>query len=198
MSSLYGTAFVSLLLAFAGVHQAPPFEPLMLSDTVGRKQQVLRAGSRKPTVLLFLGHDCPISNKYSPEINRMVSEYRARVVFYVIYPDPGVKPADARKHAADFGYRCPALLDPRHLAVKRAGVSITPEAAVFDARGRRAYRGRIDDTYIDFGKRRDAPTRRDLRLAIQSVLEGKKVAPAVTRAVGCFIPGRIQEEKRGE
>ncbi len=169
---------------------AAPTQRVTLSDVNGKARTVLPAIDNRPTAVLFLGHDCPISNKYSPEINRIVAQYGKRVSFFIVYADPEVETAEARKHSQDFSYRCPALLDPKHQIVKRSGATVTPEAAVFDSRGRLAYRGRIDDTYIDYGKRRDAPTRRDLRLALDSVLKGKRVTPATSKAVGCFIPGK--------
>ena len=119
-----------------------------------------------------------------------MAQYGKRISFFIVYADPHVSRGEARKHSQDFGYRCPSLLDPTHLLVRRTGATVTPEAAVFDSHGRLAYRGRIDDTYIDYGKRRDAPIRRDLRLALESVLNGRRPKPAVTKAVGCFIPGR--------
>ena len=169
---------------------AAPAQRITLSDVHGKSRKVLSAIDGRPTAVLFLGHDCPISNKYSPEINRIIAQYGKRVSFFIVYADPDVAKAEALKHSQDFSYRCPALLDSKHKMVKRAGATVTPEAAVFDSRGRLAYRGRIDDTYIDYGKRRDAPTRKDLRLALDSVLKGKRVTPATTKAVGCFIPGK--------
>jgi hypothetical protein len=178
--------FVGACVSLAGA----PQNEVTLNGVNGKPRKVLAAKEKRPVTFLFLGHDCPISNKYSPEINRIVAQYGSRIAFYIVYADPHVAISAARQHSQDFGYRCPAVLDPKHLLVKRAGATVTPEAAVFDSRGGLAYRGRIDDTYIDFGKRRDAPTRRDLRQALDSVLKGKKIEQSRTKAVGCFIPGR--------
>ena len=186
--------FTLLALMLPGPSIAP--DALRMKDVTGKERILLSPIDKRPTVVLFLGHDCPISNKYSPEINRIVSEYNKRAAFYIVYSDPALSADPARRHASDFGYRCPFLLDAKHRLVSRAGATVTPEAAVFDRGGRLAYRGRIDDTYIDFGKRRDAPTQRDLRRAIDAVIQGKKPNPARTKAVGCFIPGRNQEALR--
>jgi hypothetical protein len=51
-----------------------------------------------------------------------------------------------------------------------------------------AYRGRIDDLYPELGKKRAAPTKRDLREALAAVLAGKPVPVPRTEAVGCSIP----------
>jgi hypothetical protein len=148
----------------------------------------LEARNRKATCFLFIAHDCPISNKYAPEINRIVREYAPKKVgFYVVYCEADGSPANAAKHHQDFGYTCPGLLDPKHALVKLAGASVTPEAAVFDSSGKLVYRGRIDNLYIDFGKPRYAATVHDLRRALDAVITGKPIPVKTTKAVGCFI-----------
>jgi hypothetical protein len=69
---------------------------------------------------------------------------------------------------------------------------VTPEAAVFDARGRVVYRGRIDDRYVDFGLDRPEPTSRDLERAIQDLLAGRSVAVPRTQAVGCILADLVK------
>ncbi len=64
---------------------------------------------------------------------------------------------------------------------------VTPEVAVFDARSRLVYHGRIDNWYADFGRSRPAPTTHDLDVAIRATLSGKPPALGVTDAVGCYI-----------
>jgi len=80
-----------------------------------------------------------------------------------------------------------ALRDPEHVLVKRAKVTVTPEAAVFDRRGQLTYRGRIDDRYASIGLERPAPTQHDLYDALKNTLAGDRVTQPVTQAVGCFI-----------
>ena len=53
--------------------------------------------------------------------------------------------------------------------------------------GKTVYRGRIDDTYTKFGKRRPEPMKEDLKDAIDAVLAGNKVAIPVTESIGCLI-----------
>jgi hypothetical protein len=147
------------------------------------------ARGRWATVLLFVTHDCPVSNQYAPEVNRIVAEYaRQGIGFYLVYVEPGLSRAVARAHIRAFGYACPAVLDPQHVLVGHAGASVTPEAAVYSPTGARVYRGRIDDRYPVLGRRREQVTTRDLRAALDAVLTGKPVPVPVTKAVGCFIP----------
>ena len=91
---------------------------------------------------------------------------------------------------AEYALTAPALLDPAHVLVRLAGVRVTPEAAVFlhdQAPARPGYRGRLNNLYSDFGRRRPAPTRHDLREAIESALAGRLAALQTTPAVGCEI-----------
>jgi hypothetical protein len=165
------------------------FLPVTVSNLDGKQVQPLQAGAAKASVLFFLAADCPISNRYAPEINGLVKENADKPVrFYAVYADPDLTAAAARKHAAAFGHGCTALLDPRHLLLAATGVTTTPEVAVVTADGRIAYQGRIDDRYPQIGVHRQAPTRRDLRAALTTVLADRPVPTPRTTAVGCPIP----------
>ena len=145
--------------------------------------------SKKAVVLLFIARDCPISNSYAPEINRLCAQYTPqKIAFYMVYPDPDTTLVTAKKHAREYGYTSSVLLDPGHRLTHRAGATVTPEAAVFAPDGNLLYRGRIDDLYIGFGKRRYAATRHDLRLVLEAAVQGKITPRTFTKPVGCFIP----------
>jgi hypothetical protein len=64
---------------------------------------------------------------------------------------------------------------------------VTPEAHVYLPDGSRIYRGRIDNTYATYGKRRPEATSHELRDALQAAVAGRRPATAVTEAVGCQI-----------
>lgn len=139
-------------------------------------------------VLLFTRADCPISNRYAPEVQRLAEENRRRGIdFYLVYPDPDATAGSIREHLAEFSYRLPALRDPDHDLVAAAGARVTPEVAVFDPRGSMVYRGRIDDRWASFGTLRSAPTRRDLEEVLAVLATGGSPEPRTTEAVGCYI-----------
>ena len=142
----------------------------------------------KATVLIFITTDCPISNSYVPEINRIYAQYSPRdVAFYIVYADPTVSRDEMRRHSRDYRLQPDTLADESHLLAKRVGATITPEAVILAPDGERLYRGRIDNVYAALGKRRDQPTERDLRDALDAILSGKPVAKPATEAIGCFI-----------
>jgi thiol-disulfide isomerase/thioredoxin len=140
------------------------------------------------TVLIFVSIDCPISNRYAPEITRLHQEFAGRGIrFRLVYPNPGDDDAAVRQHLKDFGYPAIGERDVDHTLVKMAGATITPEAAVFDAQQRLVYRGRIDDRHVELGRERPSATQHDLRNALTALLAGETVDNARTQAVGCFI-----------
>jgi thiol-disulfide isomerase/thioredoxin len=167
-----------------GTVQSTPFR-----DLDGRTHTPLAQPAAKATVLFFILPDCPISNAYAPEIKRICKDYEAKqVASFVVHADPDVTAEQARKHAKEYGIACPVLRDPTHILVKHTGATIAPEVAVLSADGKLLYRGRIDDWYVDVGKRRAEPTQRDLRLALDAIVQGKTPPTQVTKAIGCYLP----------
>jgi hypothetical protein len=145
------------------------------------------APETKATVLLFVTTDCPISNRYAPEVVRLFKSFASKgVSFWLIYPNPAETPQAIRDHLVSFGYPIQALRDPAHALAQLVHATVTPEAVVV-AGGRIVYRGRIDDRYVELGVQRPAPTRRDLEDALTAVLAGKPVPLPTTQAVGCVI-----------
>jgi len=174
--------FAAALLALAATAS------VRVVDLENRTIDPLQANAgAKAVVFLFTATDCPISNRYAPEIQRLYQAYSDKgVKFFLIYPNPADTPALIREHAKSFGYSAEALRDPKQALAKFVGATITPEAAVY-AGGRVAYRGRIDDRVVDLGLERPAATKHDLADALAAIVAGKPVAQSTTQAVGCFI-----------
>ncbi|MBS1840373.1 MAG: redoxin domain-containing protein [Acidobacteria bacterium] len=144
--------------------------------------------SGKPIVLIFVRTDCPISNRYAPVLRGLFdSKYHRLATFWLVYPDKKTAPQQIRAHVREFQFGIDALRDPDHVLVKRAGATITPEAAVFDSSGNLLYRGRIDNLYVDAGRARPAATTHELKDAIESAIYGKTPMPVSASAVGCYI-----------
>ena len=145
-----------------------------------------RAG--KAVVFLFVSVDCPISNRYAPETRRLEERFAPEgVAFWLVYPNASDTPAAIRRHMSAYGFPGRALRDLKHDLIKHAGATITPEAVVSDSRRQLAYRGRIDDRFVNLGLERPHATRRDLAEALTAVLAGKSVPQASAPAIGCYI-----------
>src|SRR6266849_9289615 len=153
----------------------------------GRQVQLFDAGGSKLAVLIFVRTDCPIANRYAPEIQRLYRAYASRVAYYLVYPDANESAVAIQKHLGDYGYTVPALRDPKQVLVRMAKARVTPEAAIFSARGELLYHGRIDNLYISLGKARNQPTRQDLEEALQNALAARPIKEFVTPAIGCSL-----------
>jgi len=145
------------------------------------------AQSTKPLVLLYVRTDCPISNRYAPELERLYEKYsRTGIDFLAIYPEPGLSAPDLERHRKEYGLKIPASLDSDQHYVNLAKATVTPEAAVF-VQGKLVYRGRIDNWYIDIGKSLPRPTEHTLEDVLRLISQGKVPAFRETRPVGCVI-----------
>jgi hypothetical protein len=186
-------ALLASLLVVTVPMGAPPAreyaEAAVEAQALDGERVTIPGRAARATVLVFVSHDCPISNQYAPEINRIAEAYAPHGVdTFLVYVDAELSPSAAREHAREFGYRCRAFLDPARRLVRFAGAAVTPEVAVFGPAGERLYRGRIDDRYPRPGLRRAHVTSPDLRNALEAILRGEPVPVPATTAVGCFIP----------
>ena len=181
-------ALLALAGAWSGGLAAPAKEKLVFTDIKGKNHTPFASAKTKAVVFVFLLRDCPVSNVYSPEITRIHREYSKKgVALYLVHPDRDTDAKSALAHASEYKLTAPVVLDHGHKLTRRAEAQVTPEAAVFDAKGRLVYRGRIDDLYADFGKKRAKPTRHDLRDTLDALLAGKRLAKRTTKAGGCYI-----------
>ena len=162
---------------------------LTLRDVDGVARQPLRVETGKAVALFFVTNECPISNAYAHEMARICSDYKDKgIACELIYVDPSLSDADARKHALEFGHGpYPRIVDRHHELVKATGVTTTPEVAVVNREGKVAYRGRIDDSFAALGQPRRPVKSADLRNALDEIVAAKPVTTPVTRALGCYI-----------
>ncbi len=135
-------------------------------------------------VWIFVRTDCPISNRYAPAIARLRDDFR-QVRFTLVYPEPGATQQSVDRHKLDYGLSgFFTVIDQKLELVRKAGVTVTPEAAVFADDGRLLYRGRIDDRQQSLRVAK-TPQQQDLREALTHP-PSRLVS---TRAIGCAIEG---------
>jgi hypothetical protein len=172
----------------------PPQAPLMVRDIDGREWNPLRPAAGEVNLLVFVSATCPISQRYSPEIDRILRDCGAKGVHtWLIYADPQVDPAAVRTNLKEFhpSATVPAVIDTGFKLTAAVDVKVTPEVAIYVHAGR-VYRGRIDDANDAIGQSRRAVTHHDLRDALDAVLAGRAVPTPETKAIGCFIERTIK------
>lgn len=180
-------AFVILLLCALSVSSVPAQQ--RGSDA---RLTALAGPDAKLLLLFFVASDCPVSNRYFPEMERMSAEFAVRhVSTRYVYPNPEETAAGLAAHQRSFNAPVDAAtLDPQDLLVHRTGVTTTPEAALLvrDTSGWKVvYRGRVDDRYVHFGVERAKAEHHDTEVAVQAALAGAAVPQPGGPPVGCAI-----------
>lgn len=140
-------------------------------------------------VLLFVSTDCPVSNAYAPELQRICAVYDSKgIACWLIYEDPKVTASEVRNHLDEYRYRqVRAAIDGDGSLAASLGATVTPQAVVVDRRGTVRYRGRISNLYEALGRPRRVVTAHDLDDALRAIADGKAPPVSRTEAVGCYI-----------
>jgi hypothetical protein len=140
-------------------------------------------------VLLFVSTDCPVSNAYAPELQRLCAAYAAKgIACSLIYEDPHVTAGDVRKHLDQYRYRAVgAAIDSDGSLASQVRAAVTPQAVIVDRGGTVRYSGRIDNLYEALGRPRRVVTAHDLENALKAIVDGKAPPVSRTEAVGCYI-----------
>ena len=187
----------------ADTHPAPlaigsPAPDFSLPGIDGKTWSLDDFKDRKVLVVIFTAVHCPTAEVYEDRIKRLVSDYSAKdVAFVVIQPnnaralrldemgstDLGDSLDEMKVRAAFRHFNFPFLYDGETQAVARQyGPTATPHVFVFDADRRLRYQGRVDSNPREaYAKVPDA------RNAIDAVLEGRQVPVETTPTVGCSI-----------
>ncbi|MGQ0635392.1 MAG: redoxin domain-containing protein [Planctomycetaceae bacterium] len=169
---------------------------LSLLDVAGVSHHLGVRPGRDALVIVFLSTDCPIANGYLPELNRVCGQFSSRVGrvdFFGVISDRETTLAAAIKHSADFKPEFPMLFDASGDLAAILRPTHVPEAFVFDRAGALVYRGRIDDSWVELGKRRSSATKHELREALEAAVAGKIVSVQSATPVGCLF-----EPKHGD
>ena len=100
------------------------------------------------------------------------------------YPEDDFAHMKAR--ARDNGWNFPYLRDESQTVARAYDAACTPDIFVFDAARTLRYNGRVDDNWKDATQVKQ----RDLRRAIDRILEGAPLDFPVQPALGCSIKWR--------
>jgi hypothetical protein len=151
----------------------------------------LTAPGNEAVVAFFIATDCPISNRYAPEIARLQKEFTGKQVsVWLVYPNATETTAAVLKHQTAFHLRGSTLVRPSAWWLAESQAAITPEAVIMVPSGHRlrtVYSGRIDNRYVDIGKERPAATQHDLESAVHAILAHQPVPAPGGAPVGCGI-----------
>jgi len=173
---------------------APDFS---LLDTDGHTIFLSDFSDRKALLVIFMCNHCPYVKHVADELARLGAEYQVKGVGVVgissndvvNYPDDRLEKMKQEK--ADRGYTFPYLYDQMQEVAKAYRAACTPDFYVFDADHKLVYRGQMDDSRPNSGV---SVTARDLRAALDCVLEGRSVSGDQIPSVGCNIKWKVGQE----
>ncbi len=179
-----------------------PAPSFALPDTDGRTVSLDDAKGATALLVMFICNHCPFVKHVRPALAALAEEYAPRGVAVVAinandaerYPDDSPEAMAREKAAARYTF--PYLYDATQEVAKAYRAACTPDFFLFGADHRLVYRGRLDESRPNIG----LPfTGRDLRAALDAVLEGRAVAQEQVPSIGCGIkwrPGNEPEYSR--
>jgi peroxiredoxin len=173
--------------------QAPDFA---LPDVVsGRTIRLAEFRDKKALVVMFICRHCPFVRHVQEGLARFGKDYARRSVGIVAISanDPEAYPNDApdrlREQAEELEFEFPYCFDESQDVARAYGAACTPDFYVFDEKRRLVYRGQLDDSRPGSAAPVDG---RDLRAAVDAVLEGRPVSSQQKPSIGCNIKWRQQ------
>lgn len=169
-----------------------------LPDAVsGNEVSPASSAGHRALLVMFICNHCPFVKHVKDELTRLGREYLPkRVAMLAInandverYPQAGPGPMKALAEAE--GWSFPFLLDETQEVAKRFSAACTPDFFLFDRGHTLVYRGQLDDSRPG----NDVPvTGKDLRAALDAVLEGKPVPEEQKPSIGCNIKWKAGNE----
>src|SRR3984957_4990387 len=166
---------------------APKFQ---LPDPQGKTFSLDDFKGSPALLVAFICNHCPYVKHVQASFTELAREYQGRGVSVVAinsndvenYPEDS--PAKMAQEIVRAGYTFPYLYDESQEVAKAYRAACTPDIFLFDRDRRLVYRGQ----YADSRPKKGLPvTGKDLRAALDAVLEGRPVAKDQKPSVGCSI-----------
>ena len=166
---------------------APDFS---LPDTDGRLVGLADFRNAPALLVAFICNHCPYVKHIRAAFAEMAREFQAKGAAVVAissndalaYPADG--PAAMAVEKAEAGYVFPYLYDESQVVALAYQAACTPDFFLYDAQGKLAYRGQMDDSRPSNGLPNDG---NDLRAAMEAVLAGKPALETQKPSIGCNI-----------
>ena len=169
-----------------------------LIDTVSDQELSLQAiKGNKATVIFFICNHCPFVIHVNEELVQIANDFKKEGISFVAISSNDVEnyPQDAphlmKKVAEECNYPFPYLYDENQEVALAYDAACTPDIYVFDKDLKLVYRGQIDDSRPENGV---TVTGKDLRNALQNILNGKEISKNQKPSIGCNIKWKVNNE----
>ena len=167
--------------------KAPGFR---LPDINGRLVALQDFDQAPALLVVFICNHCPYVKHLRSGLAQLARDYHPRGVAMVgissndVANYPADSPAKMAEEAKAAGYIFPYLYDETQEVAKVYRAACTPDIYLFDHNQRLVYRGQFDDSRPGNGV---PVTGKDLRAALDALLEGKTVPSTQKPSIGCNI-----------
>jgi peroxiredoxin len=166
---------------------APPFE---LPNVSTGKTVSLSASTGKNLLVMFICKHCPYVKHIKDELARLGKDYSGKSLSIVAissndaenYPDDS--PESLKAFASEVGLTYPLLYDESQEVAKAYTAACTPDFFLFDSSHKLVYRGQLDDGRPGNS---EPVNGKDLRQAIDLLLQGAKISETQKPSTGCNI-----------
>jgi peroxiredoxin len=166
-----------------------PLRDVAMKNVDGKDVTIASIAGKKGTLVVFACNHCPWVKMWQSRIAAIGNAAldRGIGVIAINSNDPAEYPEDSfdemKTRAESVGYRFPYAMDASSDVARAFGATHTPEAYLFDAKGKLVYHGAVDDNARD----EQAVANPWLRQAVDAVASGKPVKTAESKAMGCSI-----------
>ncbi len=174
--------------------KAPDFS---LPDVSGEMVSLSDFADAPALLVVFMCNHCPYVIHVADGLARLAAEYQQRGVAVVginsndtaTYPEDSPKnmAKEVKRRRYSFSY----LYDESQEISKAYRAACTPDFYVFDRQRKLVYRGQMDSSRPGGG---DEVTGKDLRAALDAVLENRPVSANQKPSIGCNIKWRPGNE----
>lgn len=151
-----------------------------------RNKSTSIVANEKNIAVLFLGTDCPITQKYITRIKDIVSEFESTTDFYGVFPAQ-FSLKEIKRFKKDYKLSISLMRDDKMELAHFLGATVTPEVFLMDDELELQYKGAIDNWFYELGKSRITTSERYLSDALSALAHGEKPLLKETEAIGCFI-----------
>lgn len=155
-------------------------------------QQVARDELRKPKGLLviFMCNHCPFVKHILDGLRALGQDYRDSDIGLVAISSNDVEnyPEDAPEKMPELNLGITYLYDETQEVAKAYDAACTPDFFLYDGNLKLVYRGQFDDSRPGNDI---AVTGRDLRAAMDALLEGREISHNQTPSLGCNIKWKL-------
>jgi peroxiredoxin len=195
------TSFASLAAAIVllpstvfalAIGEGIPSKDHKLKNVDGKEITLAEKAGEKGTLVVFTCNHCPYVKAWEDRIAALGNEYSKKGIGVVaINSNNPAKNADdgfegMQQRAKDKKLDFPYAVDETSGVAKAFGATKTPEVFLFDAQGKLAYHGAVDDN----SESAEGVKAHYLKDALDAVIAGKPASPAETKALGCGIKFR--------